>query len=326
MAASAIAVTGASGFLGAHLVRGFEARGAAVLPLVRTLDERAPRGREPAQLLDGIVRDPAQLGDRDVLVHCAAVRHRYGTPASGYRESNVDLVERLLRAIAGRVRRFVYVSSVGVYGFPARLPVDETHPYAPVTLYSATKVDAEYLVMRRARELGLEFAIVRPTIFYGPGDTNGMLDKTARMIRAGTYRVVGDGKNSLHHTHIDDIVEGVCLASTHAAAAGEDFILCGPQTITLQSFSELVARHAGKRLARAHIPLAFARAVAAAIDVAAYRGLAFASREPPLNNEKLDVMTVPIAFDGGKARRLLGFHPRVGYEEGIAQTLAPSAT
>jgi nucleoside-diphosphate-sugar epimerase len=273
--------------------------------------------------MDEVLRDPSVL-EGCALVHAAAVRHRHGVAAAEYRRSNVDLTLELFRASAGRASRFVYVSSVGVHGFPSRLPVDETTPFAPRTLYSVTKVEAELGLRRLAAELGAPLCIVRPTIVYGEGDSNGMLDKTARMIRAGTYRIVGSGRGSLHHTHVDDVAQGVWLAATHPAAAGEDFILCGPDTITLGDFSALVARAVGKQLPRLHVPLALARAVAFAVDVAAYRGIAFTTKEPPVNGEKLDVMCVPIAFDAGKARRMLGYEPRVGYEEGIMRTLGAS--
>jgi nucleoside-diphosphate-sugar epimerase len=69
------------------------------------------------------------------------------------------------------------------------------------------------------------------------------------------------------------------------------------------------------------VPSALARAVATVVDVAAHRGVAFTSREPPVNHEKLDVMTLPIWFDIGKARRMLGYAPTVGYEEGVLRTL-----
>ena len=313
------AITGAAGFVGAHLVRGFEARGARVVPLVRSVAGRSPAG---ALELEAVLSDPARLEGIGVLVHAAAVRHRHGIDEGTYRASNVELVERALRAAAAaRVKRFVFVSSVGVYGFPARLPVTEAHPYAPRTLYSATKVEAEMRARRTARELGLPLCIARPTIVYGPGDRNGMLDKMATMIRSGTYRIVGRGDNLLHHTHIDDIVEGLWLAATHPAAADEHFILAGPETLTLAELSAIVARAVGRSLPRAHVPSALARAVATVVDVAAYRGVAFTSREPPVNHEKLDVMTLPIWFDAGKARRLLGFAPRVSYEEGVVRTL-----
>jgi nucleoside-diphosphate-sugar epimerase len=174
---------------------------------------------------------------------------------------------------------------------------------------------------RTATEIGIELCIARPTIVYGPGDRNGMLDKMAAMIRAGAYRVVGAGDNQLHHTHIDDVVEGLWLTATRPEAAGEHFVLAGPETITLAHLSELVARAVGRPLPRARVPSALARAVATVVDVAAHRGVAFTSREPPVNHEKLDVMTLPIWFDIGKSRRLLGFAPTVGYEEGVLRTL-----
>jgi nucleoside-diphosphate-sugar epimerase len=313
------AVTGGAGFIGMHLVRGFDARGARVLPLVHAVNEQSP---EQARSLADAIADPSLLAGIDVLVHGAAVRHRYGVDPATYRASNVDLVDRTMQACArAGVRRFVFVSSVGVYGFPARLPVSEANPYAPRTMYSATKVEAEVKARRTARELGIELVIVRPTIVYGAGDRNGMLDKMAAMIRAGVYRVVGDGDNSLHHAHVDDIVAGLWLAATMPGAAGDDFILAGPETTTLAKLSALVARAVGCELPRRHVPAAVARALATVVDVATYRRIAFATREPPLNHEKLDIMTLPIRFDIAKAQRVLGYAPRVGYEEGVMRTL-----
>jgi nucleoside-diphosphate-sugar epimerase len=319
MASLRAAITGAAGFLGLHLVRGFEARGGSVLPLVRSVEARSPAR---AAALESVLADQSFLRGLDVVVHAAAVRHRHGVDAAAYRVSNVELAERAMRASAeARVRRFVFVSSVGVYGFPTRLPVTEQHPYAPRTLYAATKVEGEMRARRAARELGLELCIVRPTIVYGPGDRNGMLDKMATMIRSSTYRIVGSGDNVLHHTYVDDIVEGVWLAATREEAVGQDFILAGPETTTLRALSEAVAEAVGRELPKRHVPAGIARAVATVVDVAAYRGLAFTVREPPINHEKLDVMTLPLYFDTTKARRLLGFSPRVPYKEGVARTL-----
>lgn len=314
-----LAVTGAGGFIGGHLVRGFDARGASVLPLVRSVTEQSPAG---ARQLEDVLTDPSLLSGVDVLVHSAAVRHRHGIDSGEYRASNVELVERTMKACAtARVRRFVLVSSVGVYGFPAQLPVTESHPYAPRTMYAATKVEAEMRARRVARDWGIELVIVRPTIVYGPGDRNGMLDKMATMIRGGVYHVVGSGDNILHHTHIDDIVDGLWLAATVVPARGEDFILAGPETTTLAALSGLVARALNRDLPRRHVPVAVARALATAVDAMAHSGMAFTRHEPPINHEKLDVMTLSVRFDTTKARRVLGFAPHVGYEEGIARTI-----
>ncbi|MCL2725630.1 MAG: NAD(P)-dependent oxidoreductase [Polyangiaceae bacterium] len=316
-----IAVTGAFGFLGSHLVERARKDGTDVLAIVRELPSAQAAHARGTITMDALLNDPSRLGGTDVLVHSAAIRHRYGANPSAYRASNVDLVEVLMRAAAGRVGRFVFVSSVGVYGFPALLPVHEQSLFAPRTLYSQTKIEAEKLVRKLAPELGLPFTIVRPTIIYGAGDRNGMLDKLAAMIRSRRYLIVGSGNNELHHTHIDDVVEGTLWLSGSDAAKGEDFILAGPETITLRRLSELVAKAVGISLTPLHVPTSVARAVATGVDLLAYRGVAFTKREPPINNDKLDVMTVPIAFDASKAWRA-GFSPVVRYDDGIARTFA----
>ena len=308
-----VVVTGANGFLGGHLVRAARAEGKSVLGVVR----EAAAGQAS---MASILADPDLLNGTDVLVHAAAIRHRHDATPASYQASNVDLVDALVRAAAGRVGRFVHVSSVGVYGFPTDLPITEATPFRPRTLYSQTKIEAEKLVTSLATKLALPFTIIRPTIIYGPGDTNGMLDKLAAMLRARRYLLVGSGANTLHHTYVDDVVRGIYTLADSAKTAGDHFILAGPETITLRALSELVARHVGTKVPRVHVPLRLARGVAACFDVARYQKLAFVDREPPINNEKLDVMTVSVAFDPAKAKAV-GYAPRVRYEEGLALTL-----
>ncbi|HEY6460135.1 MAG TPA: NAD-dependent epimerase/dehydratase family protein [Polyangiaceae bacterium] len=313
------AIVGARGFLGAHLVRGFEARGARVLPVVRSVDDRSPAD---ARSLEALVADPADLRGLDVVVHAATVRSGTGVNAATLRAANLDVTERALRAAAtAGVPRFVLLSTVGVYGFPARLPVTEEHPYGPRTAYAASRVELEMRARRTARELGIDLVTVRPTRVYGPGDRDGFLERLAGVIRAGLYRVVGGGDNVLHHTHVDDVVEGVWLAASRDEARGDHFILAGPETTTLAELSERVAAAVGRPLPRRRIPSGLVRALATVVDVAANRGIAFTSSGPPLYHAKLDELTLPLCFDVAKARRRLGFAPRVGYDEGIARTL-----
>ena len=130
-----------------------------------------------------ICRSRPLLQGLDVVVHAAAPRSRHGADAATYRASNVELVERAMRAAAagGRAARFVLVSCVGVYGFPSRLPVTEDHPYAPRTLQAGHQGrgrDAGAPRGARARDRAL--VIVRPTTVYGPGDRDGMLEQAWR--------------------------------------------------------------------------------------------------------------------------------------------------
>jgi len=308
-----VAISGAAGFLGKHLVRRARARGDTVFPLVHARTATSAADDRPL----GEFLEDRGVDGLDAFIHAAAVRHRHGVPPGAYREANVDLVALAARAMAGRTSRFVLVSSVGVYGWPSRLPISEATPFAPRTTYSETKVLAEERLRAIAPDLGLGVTIVRPSIVYGPGDTNGMLDKMARMIAARRYAVIGDGRNVLHHVFVDDVVDGILLAAEHPAAAGEGFILAGPETTTLGELSRHVAEAVGAPLPPFAIPLRAARAVASVIDAATRLGLAYGRAEPPVNHEKLDVMTLPIAFDITRARGVLGYDPRVGYREGV---------
>jgi nucleoside-diphosphate-sugar epimerase len=313
------AIVGAGGFLGSHLVRGFEARGARIVPVVRTVGDRSAAG---AVALDGLPGDAAALAGCEALVHAAAVRPRHRAESAEARATNLALLERAMRlAAAAHVPRFVLLSGVAVYGFPARLPVTEDHPYAPRTAQAAAKVEIEVRARRTARELGLDLVIVRPAPTYGPGDRASLVASMAQSMRAGTYRIVGAGDNVLHHVHVDDVVEGVWLAATVAEAAGDHFVLAGPETTTLAALSALVARAIDRPLPRRHVPSSFARALATVVDVATNRGIAFTDREPPLHHAMLDEATLPLCFDVAKARRRLGFAPRVGYAEGTMRTL-----
>ncbi len=109
------------------------------------------------------------------------------------------------------------------------------------------------------------------------------------------------------------------------AALGEAFILCGPETTTLRELSREVAAVLGRRLPPVHVPLVVARGVASVVERLAARDLLFHG-EPPINQEKLDVMCRSISFDNSKARRLLGFAPAIGYREGLRRTLPPATT
>jgi nucleoside-diphosphate-sugar epimerase len=104
-------------------------------------------------------------------------------------------------------------------------------------------------------------------------------------------------------------------------AAGDHFLLAGPETTTLAELSDRVARAVGRPLPRRRIPSGLVRALATVVDVAANRGIAFGGNGPPLYHAKLDELTLPLWFDVSKARRRLGYEPRVGYDEGIARTL-----
>ncbi len=274
-----------------------------------------------ARLVRGDLADSAalrQLVDgADAVLHVAAVYRTAGHPDVYYREVNVRGTERLLEAAAAAgVGRFVHTSTVGVHGHVERPPADETAPLAPGDIYQATKAEAETLALDFHRKRGLPVVVVRPGAIYGPGETR--LLKLFRAIARGRYAVVGSGRAFYHPVYIDDLVAGFLLALERREAVGEALIVAGPRYVSQDELAALVARATGGHVWPFHVPAWPLQAVGALCEAACVPlGL-----EPPLHRRRVDFWTKSRAFTIAKARRLLGYEPRVDLEEGLARTAA----
>jgi nucleoside-diphosphate-sugar epimerase len=316
-----VALTGASGYTGGRLLEALRARGDEVSVLVRpeSLTERIRS--HATRVVEGRLGDAEAAGrlveGMDAIVHVAAVYRTAGHPDSYYREVNVVGTERLLQAAAGAgLQRFVHTSTVGVHGHVEQPPADESAPIAPGDIYQATKAEAEALALDFHRRRGLPVAVVRPGAIYGPGETRFL--KLFRAIARGRYAIVGTGRTFYHPVYIDDLVAGFLLALDRPDAVGEAFLVCGPSYVSQSALAALIAKHTGGRVLPFRIParpLQWAGDVVEAVCVPL--GL-----EPPLHRRRVDFWTKSRAFTIEKARRLLGYEPRVDLDEGIARTAA----
>jgi nucleoside-diphosphate-sugar epimerase len=314
-----VALTGASGYTGGRLLEVLRGRGDDVAALVRPVSISDRLRRSGAVLVEGDLESREAVGrlveGADAVLHVAAVYRTAGHPDSYYRDVNVGGTERLLEAAAtGGVRRFVHTSTVGVHGHVERPPADETAPMAPGDIYQATKAEAEKLALEFHRRRGLPVAVVRPGAIYGPGETR--LLKLFRAIARGRYALVGDGQSFYHPVYIDDLVQGFLLALGEDAAVGESFLICGPEYVTQADLARLIAKHTGGHVLPFRIP-AWPIQLAGDVVEAVCVPLGI---EPPLHRRRVDFWTKSRAFSIDKARRILGYDPRVHLEEGIART------
>jgi nucleoside-diphosphate-sugar epimerase len=316
-----VALTGVSGYTGGRLLQALTSRGDEVVGLVRPQSVTARVTSLASRVVEGVLGDASAAArlveDVDAVVHVAAVYRTAGHPDSYYREVNVAGTERLLEAAARRgVRRFVHTSTVGVHGHVGRPPADETAPYAPGDVYQATKAEAERLALDYHRTRGLPVTVVRPGAIYGPGETRFL--KLFRAIARGRYAIVGSGRTFYHPVYIDDLVDGFLLALDRPEAVGEPFLICGPSYVSQSALAALVAKHTGGRVLPFHVParpIQWAGALVEAVCVPL--GI-----EPPLHRRRVDFWTKSRAFTIDKARRLLGYAPKVDLDEGIARTAA----
>jgi len=251
----------------------------------------------------------------ELVIHVAAMyRHE---PAIGqFFEVNHHGTVRLLEAArdAG-VRRFVHCSTIGVHGDVEATPASEDAPFSPRDHYQRSKLLAELACREAMLEGRMEIVIVRPCGIYGPGDTRML--KLFRMLSRGVFLMIGDGRANFHPVYIDDLVDGFIKAATVPEAAGETFIIGGPRYVPLSEYIASAEDALGIKPLRVPLPYGLMEPVAWLCETLC-KALGL---RPPLHRRRLSFFKHNRAFSIEKARRVLGYEPRVDLEEGFRRTI-----
>lgn len=316
-----ILITGAGGFIGRHLVREQLSRGRNVTAVDIDLGGLEDLLENPSlRAVESDFRDPAldaRLPGQDVCFHLASMHLQVTATEEEFQAVNVegagDFVERCHRAEVGR---FVHCSSVGVFGDIRNPPADEGSECEPSLAYERSKLAGERRVQDYAERSGYPVVVLRPAWVYGPGCPR--TTKLARTIRSGRFFYVGSGGTLRHPIHIDDMVSGFELAAAHPSAVGEVFIMAGPRAVSIHELVNAIAREMGIKPPSLRLP----RFAAWLGGLMLEAGFGAVGREPPFSRRSLKFFTGNTAFRTEKARRMLGFDPRVELEVGLRQTIA----
>lgn len=318
-----VLVTGGTGFTGQHLVRRLLSEGdrVTVLDIERTaVGEELERAG--ATLVIGSVTDAdvvrTAVAGQDLVYHLASAFRDIYASNDVYWSVDVDGTRNVLEAAgqtgAGRV---VHVSTQGVHGSVTNPPGDEDSEIAPRDYYCEAKHQAER-VCREFIDRGADVVIVRPTSIYGPGDTHGWL-KLFRMVQKGRFLMIGDGRTMNHPVFVENVVDCLQLAATTPGASGRTYLAGDAEATTLNRLVELIAETLDIELRMLRFPsYRLAWLGAAAVE--------FACRpvgiSPPIFRRRLSWFRTNRAFRVDRARRELGYEPRVGLREGLARTAA----
>lgn len=318
-------VTGATGFVGQHLVRKLLERGDQVTVLVR--NEAAAR-RRLGEGVTYLVHDlsagapaPEALAGHDVLFHSACARKKtfdLGTSASReFRAVNTEATRALASAaLAAGLMRFVHVSSTAAMGSPAGLPITEDQPCRPATVYGRSKYDAEQALLSLV-DKGLEAVIVRPCLIVGEGKEASELETMFRLIQRGVFPLfVGHERVNKPLVFVTDVAEAL-LKAAQSGQPGRVYLVTSGVDYPLEDVvlvaSRLIAGRGPLRL-----PLWPARA-ASAVCSAVSRTFGVSV---PITPERLDLFLADRRYSIERARSELGFEPRV---TDLATMLAPAA-
>lgn len=318
-----VLVTGATGLLGGALVRYLGARGFESVGLGR--DEARCRTLQDAgfttvraDLSYSALHLAGSIGRVDAVVHCAALSAPWGCLAA-FRAANVEGTRNALDlADALGARRFVNISSPTVYfEMKDKIAVAEAAPLPrPINAYARTKAEAEQLVLARP-ELGP--VNLRPRGIYGAGEET-LLPRLIAAARRGPLPLLRSGGAAIDLTHVDDVVAAIEVAlSAGPVVEGETFNISGGDMVRVHDLVERVCSALAVPLRWKRVPFYPALMLARLAEIASLARPV--PKEPVVTPYTLGLFAFRQSLDISKARRMLGWQPRISLDDGLAMAL-----
>jgi nucleoside-diphosphate-sugar epimerase len=301
-----ILVTGASGFVGTALCRALLLRGHEVRAAVRRAS--AP-GAARTDLHQVVIPDIAADFDRsaffdgiDTIVHLAAIAHRAASDAEMQRV-NCDAAVRLAEAAAGIVRRFIFLSSVKVHGEDSGSGMyGEDDALRPEDSYGRSKLEAERALTEIAGRSGMELALIRPPLVYGPGVKANFL-RLLNWVDSGLPLPFASVRNRRSLIYVGNLVDAIARCAEHPAARGP-FLISDEETISTPELVSCIAR-ALERPARL-FPVSPALLRLAGTITG--------------RRDEIRRLTGNLAIDSSKVRQVLDWRPPYTLDAGLAET------
>ncbi len=244
----------------------------------------------------------------ELIIHLAATLD-YSLSEKEMMRTNYEGMLRLLKAakLQKQLPRFIHLSSSSLYRGVRGITINEHTPPFPTNSYGRSKLKAESAL----KSSGLDYIILRPPIIYGAGFHTGFAD-VLKLIKKERMFIVGDGKNYLPHIHISDLLDAILLAMK-SKLKKQEFVIASREHITQSQAYGMFAKVIGVRPPGIHIPLVVADA-AAGVAHALY---VLFGKKPKIFKEYIHTLAQNRIYDISKARRLLGFEPKVGLKPGI---------
>ncbi len=318
-------VTGATGLVGSHVAQRARELGVRTRAIVRAASDSQLLREWGVEVVDGDMTDDASLAKAvdgvTVIVHCAAKVGDWG-PVEDYRSVNVGGLEALLAAAEsnGTLKRFVHISSLGVYEARDHHGTDESEPTntAGIDGYTLTKVESENVVLNHITEKQLPATILRPGFIYGPRDRT-VLPRILERLKSKGFKFLGSGQQLMNNTFVGNLVDAVFRAIEHDDSVGGLFNITDGKLVTKREFISTIATLAGYEVPTKNVPLPVAKFLAKLME-GAWRMLG-KQEAPLLSGARIKFLGLNLDFCIDKARRELGYEPRVEYADGMRQTI-----
>ena len=316
-----VVITGGTGMVGKQLAFRLSAEGHDVTALGRKAAVAAELKEHGvycalAHLEDAEAMSHAIAGN-EVVYHCAALSTPWGDEKAFY-QSNVVGTQNVIDAcIEHGVKRLVYISTPSVYfNFKDRFGVKESDSLAekPPSKYTETKLEAERRVMD-AKNQGLEVIVLRPRGIFGPED-QVLLPRLLKAIRQKRLPVMGNGKNRVDLTYIDNLVDAMALClDVEPSATGRIYNITNGEPVVLWDFIRSLVQELGIPYRPRSVPYSVMYGLAYAMELKAT--YLTPSAEPVLTRYTVGLLSKSQTLDIEEAKSRLGYQPKVSMHQGM---------
>lgn len=323
-----ILITGAAGFIGSHLVElllkeGIPANRLRLVLLNNESDKFLPK--QKFDIVRGDLRNKKFtqkiMQDVETVFHLAALitTTLSKTQYNIYKEVNVDGTSNLLDACKNKkIQKFVFFSSVAVYGLPPWtgdiIGWNETQPKTYSEMYGKSKLEAEKKVIEAHKKWGIPYAILRPANVYGPRNF-GQIYSLYKSIKKRQFVMIGNGKNKMHYLYVTDLVKAARQIQKHKSTSS-DFILAAKEPTQFKDIIKFVAQSINQSPSYVSIPKSIGLLASYITDISGK----LIGIKSPLFPDRVKVMTMNYFYNTEKARKEFGFKPQVSFQEGAIKT------
>ena len=315
-------VTGATGFIGPHLVKHLVGEGHACRCLVRHNSKTDTLQELDVELVEGdITRAETITGiaeGMDQVLHMATLGHmnNFTVTESMFDAINVQGTQNIMQeALKAGVGRAVHCSTVAAMGICHDVPTTEDSSCNPHHPYGRSKLQAEKAVLTMIKEKKLPAVIIRFSMVYGPGDARDIL-KLTRMAQKGLFPKVGTKPKLTPLIHVDDAVRGLLLAA-EKGTSGETYLITNRNSLPFDEIRRILQKALGVTRLPLYVPEWAALAVASVVE---YIYPLF-GKVPPVSRKNIESTLADRVFSIDKAKRELGFSPQVDPVEGLRDTV-----
>jgi len=308
-------ITGANGFIGRALARRYRDYGAEVCGVDMSAD---PAWNVVAGDVREVDRWRRHLDGADLVIHTAAVVSMVAPMRAAW-EVNCHGTRRLLTACReGGTTRFVQLSSVAAFGFDFPDGVDESWPLITNgNSYTDTKITGEHTVLAAHAGGELDCTIIRPGDVYGPA-SRAWVVVPVQMMKSRQFILPDRGRGIFSPIYIDDLVDGLVLAAGLQQGAGQVFTLAHGTGVTCAEFFGHHWRWLGRKGSIPSLP----RSVAIGLAEAGATLARLAGKSSEMGRGTIGLLSRHGTYSIEKARRLLGFEPKVDLAEGMRRSEA----